>query len=142
MTDGLAEVMKATGNQHDPVGKARFGVAKAVFDDPYPFHPSQNMLDHDTDLAHSTVVLPFLLGSLLARLLLDWLVDDHACGREGLKSTILMQFTVRWKAEIRSFGHCFVVHRAGYGIAQEAHFVLSEVSDDHIFIRVRFFLPL
>lgn len=134
--------MKATSNQHDLIGEARFGVAEAVFDDANTLHSRQNVLDHDTDLADATVVLPFLLGSLLARLLLDWLVDNHACRREGLKGTILMQLTVGWKAEIRSLGQCFVVHRAGCGIAQEAHFVFPEVSDDHVFIRVRFFLPL
>ena len=134
--------MEATGNQHDPVSKARFGVAKAIFNDSYALDPSQYMLNHHPNLADDAIVLPFLLRSLLARLLLDRLIDDHARRREGLKGAILMQFTVRGKGQGRAFREGFVMHRARRGRTQEADFAFSKVADDHIFIRVRFFLPL
>jgi hypothetical protein len=45
MTNGLAEVVEATGNQHDAVSKVGFGVAKALFDDAYALHSRQDVLD-------------------------------------------------------------------------------------------------
>lgn len=142
MTNRLAEVVEATGDEHDPVGKAGFGVPKAVFHDPDTLDPGQHMLGGDANLAHQAIMLPFLLRAFLAWLLLNRLVDHHAGGREGLKGAVLMQFTIRRKAEVAAFGQGFVVHGARGRLAQEAHFSLAEVADDHIFIRVRFFLPL
>jgi hypothetical protein len=34
------------------------------------------------------------------------------------------------------------VNRTGCRLAQESDFLLAEVADNHIFMRVRFFLPL
>ena len=142
MTNRLAEVMEAAGNQHNPVGKPRLGVAKALFDDPYTLHSCQNVLHRDTDLADQAIMLPFLLASLLTRLLLDGLEYHHSCRCERLKTSILMQFAVRGKTKVRSFRQGFVVNRTGCSLAQEADFLLAEVADNHIFMRVRFFLPL
>lgn len=142
MTNRLAEVVEAAGDEHHPISKARFGVAKAIFDDPDALHPSQNMLNRHPNLADDAIVLPLLLGALRTRLLLDWLIDHHTCGREGLKGTVLMQFTVGRKAKLGAFSQGFVMHGTGRGSAQEADFSLAEVADDHVFIRVRFFLPL
>lgn len=110
MPNRLAKVVEATGNEHDPVGKAGFGVAKAVFDDPGALDPGQHMLNGDADLADQAIMLPFLLRALLARLFLDRLIDDHSCRREGLKGTVLMQFAVRWKAKAGALSQRFVVN--------------------------------
>lgn len=109
MTKRLAKVVEATGDEHDPVGKAGFGVPKAVFDDPDALDPGQHMLDGDPDLADQAIMLPFLLSALLARLLLARLIDHNSCGCEGLKGTILMQLTVRGKTKLGPFGQGFVV---------------------------------
>ena len=139
MAKGLAEVVEATGDQHDLVSKPRFGVAKAVFDDPYPLHSCQNVLDGDRDLADQAIMFPFLRASLLTRLLLARLGYEHSCGREGLNARILMQLTVSGKAIGCSFRQGFVVNRTRCRLAQEADFSLAKVADHHIFMRVRFF---
>ena len=139
MTNGLAEVVQTTGDQHDVVRKPRFGVAKAVFDDPPPLYACQNMLHGHTDLADDPIMLPFILGSLRTWLFLAWLEYYHSCRREGLKATILMQFAIGGKAIRGSFRQGFVVHRTGCRLAQEANFSLAEVADEYIFMRARFF---
>lgn len=142
MANGLAEVVEAAGDEHHPIRKSRFGVSEAVLDNPYPLHSCQNVLRYDADLAHEPVVFPLLLGALLTGLLLDWLKNDHFCGRKGLEPTILMQLAVRGEVIVDALCQGLVVNRTGRRRAQEAHFSLTEVADDHVFIRVRFFLPL
>ena len=142
MTNRLAKVVEAAGDEHDSVSKARLDVAEALFDDPDALDPGQHMLDGDPDLADQAIVLPFLFRALLAPLLLERLIDHHTGRCEGLERTVLMQLAVRWKAQLGTFGQGFVMHRARRGRTQEADFSLAEVADDHIFVRVRFFLPL
>lgn len=142
MADGLAEVVEAASDEHDPVGKPRFRVAEAVFDDAYSLHSRQNMLHGHTDLADHAIMLPLLFASLHPRLLLDWLEYHHFCRCKGLKTSILMQLAVRRKTILCSLSQGFVVNRTRRSSTQEADLSLAEVADDHVFKRVRFFLPL
>lgn len=142
MANGLAKVVETASDEHDPVSKPRLGVAEAIFDDPYSLHSGQNMLYCHTDLADHAIMLPLLFASLHPRLLLDWLEYHHFCRRECLKTSILMQLAIRRKTIRCSLGQGFVMHRTRRSSTQEADFSLAEVADDHVFKRVRFFLPL
>jgi len=138
----LAKVVEATRDEHDPVSKPRLRVAEAILDDPYALHSRQNMLHHHTDLADHAIMLPLRFASLHPCLLLDWLEYHDFCRRERLKTGILMQLAIRRKSIRCSLGQGFVVSRTRRSSTQEADFPLAEVADDHVFKRVRFFLPL
>ncbi len=142
MTDVLPEMMQATGDQHDPVSEARFGVAEALFDDPQALDPGQDMLDSDADLPHQVVMRALRIRSLLTALFLDRLIDHHIHWHKALKPTVLIQFARWWEAEVRPFRNGFIVLGPWFRRTQERHLAYSEVDHDHVFKRVRFFLPL
>jgi len=136
------QVMQATGNEHDPVSEAGFRIAEAFFDDADAFDAREDMFNDDPELPDHAVVLPLRIRPVVPWLFLDRLIDHDGIGRKALKGTILIQLTVGGKQERGALRQGFIVHRAGGGGAQEADFARSKVGDDHIFIRVRFFLPL
>lgn len=142
MTDVLPEIMQATGDQHDPVSEAGFGVAEALFDDVQALDPGQHMLHRHADLPHQVIMGTLRVRPLLARLFLDRLIDDHIHRYKALKPTILIQLTLRWKPKVCSFSHRFIMSRPRFRRAQKLHLAFFEVDHDHIFKRVRFFLPL
>ena len=142
MTDLLPEIMQAAGDEHDPVGEAGFGVAEALFDDADPLDSGQDVFHRHPDLAHEVIMLALGIRPFLARLLLDGLIDHDGLRRKALESTVLIELTLRRKVELRAFRQGFIMHRPRCGRAQESHLPFTEVNDDHIFMRVRFFLPL
>ena len=75
MPHGLTEVMETTSNEHHPVCKPRFGVAEAIFDDPYSLHSGQNMLYRHPDLADHAIMLPLLTPG---RFLMGWKMTTAA----------------------------------------------------------------
>ena len=74
MADGLTEVVQATRDEHDAVGKARFGIPEAIFDDLHPLDPRQNMLSRHPKLSHQISMGTFGIRSLLTTPLLDRLI--------------------------------------------------------------------
>ena len=142
MTDVLTEVVQATRDEHDAVSKACFRIPKAVFDDPYPLDPRQNMLHCHPKLPHQMIMGTVGIRSFLTTRFLDRLIDHYIHRRKTLKATILIQFTHGGEAHVRLFRHRFIMFGPRRGRAQELHLPFSEVNDDHILNRVRFFLPL
>jgi hypothetical protein len=142
MADIHAKVMQTAGDEHDPVSETGFGVAEALFHDVHPLHSRQDMFHRHPDLAHKVIMLALGICPFLTWLLLDRLIDHDGLGGKARESTILIQFALRRKVEFRAFCQGFVMHRSWCGRTQESHLPLTEVNDDHIFMRVRFFLPL
>lgn len=115
MTEGLTEIVEATGDEHHAVSKARFSIPKALLHNTHPLDPSQDVLGHDTNLANQPIVLLFLIGAFLSCLLLARLIGDDAFGSEALEGSILVQLAVGWKAKRGSLSQGFVVDRARSG---------------------------
>ena len=64
-----SKVMQATGNHHDQIRKAIFGVSQNIFHDPRTFDTRNCMLDSDTHLGDLAIALFVCGGQLfLARL--------------------------------------------------------------------------
>ena len=139
MTDLLPEIMQAAGDTHDPVGEAGFGIAEALFNDTHPFDSGQDVFHRHPDLAYQVIMLALGIRPFLAPLLLDGLIDHDGLRRKTLESTILIPLTLRRNVKIGAFRQGFVMHRPRCGRAQESHLPLTEVNDDHSFMRVRFF---
>ncbi len=76
MTDVLTEVVYAPRDGHDAVSKACFRIPKAVFDDPYPLDPRQDMLHGHPKLSHQMIMDPVSIRSFLTTRFLDRLIDQ------------------------------------------------------------------
>jgi len=55
MTTSCSEVMQATGNLHNQVRKACFGVAKGVLENPTAFDTGNDVLDLNPETSNDTV---------------------------------------------------------------------------------------
>lgn len=55
MTTSCSEVMQATGNLHDQVGEAGFGVAKGVLDNATALDTGNDVLDLNPETSNDTI---------------------------------------------------------------------------------------
>ena len=132
--------MQATTRFHDGITNPILQEADFVFHQPVAFHPTNGVLNTDSDGGNTTIGRFLRRGELSSTRCFLRLEDRDAMQEKSLEALILIQATAGWQGIACQLCNALIRGFPFIGVAQEAN-VTGLVDHEEVFERVAFFLP-
>lgn|SRR5215813_8895735 len=132
--------MQPTTRFHHGISNAILQKADFVFHHPVAFHPTNGVLNTDSDGGNTTIGRFLRRGELSATRCFLRLEDRDAMEEKALEALILIEATAGWQGLACQLCHALIRGFPFRGVAQEAH-ATDLVDHAEVFERVAFLLP-
>ena len=131
--------MQATACFHDGIPHPILQKANFILHDPVAFHPTNGVLNPDSDGGNTTIRCLLRGREFSSRRCFLGLDNSDVRQAEALEALILIQPTAGWQRIACQFGNALIRGFPFIGVAQETH-VTGLLDHEEVFERVAFLL--